>query len=261
MTILPRMNPDEMGDAFEEAQRQLAALQSQSAQFNQAIGFISSVIQTTKPYWVQLAAESGNNAVAMPILESGRATVNVITTALSTIQDQYTPPIAAAHTASLSASFFGSNTAATSSFIPLNGHTQFSVQAIPVPDFLTDKSLADRFSKLDPALGRVCAEIWESLYGTTADPERSALFMIRQTWDHFFQILAPDETVRKSEFWKEKEGPRPDLVTREERFRFAVARCIKDPNKQSMLNAACKQMLDLYGELNRAHERGEIQTE
>ena len=252
------MDPNEMLRAFERAQQQVSKLQNDSAKYTQTLGYIASVFETTKPYWVQLAAESGSNTSVIPVLESGKATITEMTTALNLIQGQYTPPISTAQTVSLSASFFGSNTAATSSLVPIVESKQFSVKAIPLEDFNTDKSLADRFSKLDPALGRVCAEIWESLYGTTADPARSALFMLRQTWDHFFQILSPDDEVRKSEFWKPKAEPKPDQVEREERFRFAVARHVKDEKKRDLLNAACKQMLTLYGKLNGAHKRGEV---
>lgn len=252
------MSPDEIRRAFEEAENTAAHLQDQYAQAARSLGQVSSVLQTTKSYWIDLAAQNGSNAVVLPILESGKATVTQISQSLASIPPERQPPLNTLLSVSLSASFFGSNTAATSSLLPINGNTQFRVEAIPIPEFSTEKSLATRFAKIDPALGKVCAEIWESLYGTTADPERSALFMIRQTWDHFFDRLAPDSEVRQSPFWTEKTGPRPDMVTREERFKFAVDRHVKDPQKQALLLAACKQMLDLYQQLNRAHERGEI---
>lgn len=252
------MNSDEIRRAFEEAEKTVTELQSQYAQAAQSLGQVSSVLYTTKPYWVQLAAQSGGNATILPILESGKATVAEISHSLASVQPHQRPPVATLQSVSLSASFFGSNTAATSSLLPLNGNTQFRVEAIPIPEFSTEKTLANRFATIDPALGKVCTEIWESLYGTLADPERSALFMIRQTWDHFFEYLAPDAEVRKSSFWTEKQGDRPDMVTREERFRFAVDRHVKDPQSKALLLAACTQMLELYQELNRAHKRGEI---
>jgi hypothetical protein len=252
------MNPDEVTRTFEEAQKIVAHLQSGYAQAAQSLGQVASVLYATKPYWVQLAGESGSNATILPILESGRATIAEISHSLATIKPEQQAPLNQLQSVSLTASFFGSNTAATSSLVPLNGNTEFRVEAIPVPEFSAEKTLADRFGKIDPALGKVCAEIWESLYGTRADPERSALFMIRQTWDHLFDRLAPDSEVRETHFWTKKNGPKPEMVTREERFKFAVDRHVKDPQKAALLLAACKQMLDLYQELNRAHERGEI---
>lgn len=252
------MSPDEIRHSFEEAEKTVNHLQNQFAQGAQFLGQVSAVLYTTKPYWIQLAAQSGSNATVIPILESGKATITEINHALVSIEPQQLPPLGTLQSVSLSASFFGSNTAATSSLVPLNGNTEFRVETIPIPEFSKEKSLASRFAKLDPALGKVCAEIWESLYGTVADPERSALFMIRQTWDHFFNCLAPDPEVRKSPFWTMKNGPKPDLVTREERFNFAVDRHIKNPRDKALLLAACKQMVELYQGLNRAHERGEL---
>jgi hypothetical protein len=251
------MDPKDMSAAFEHAQQEILNLRAHSTQFNQALGFISSVIETTKPYWVQLAAES-QSAETQQMVGSGIATITSIGNALGSIRQAYTPPVAEAQAVLITANFFGSNTAATSSLMQIADTTQFNADAIPIQDFLADRTLATRFSKLDPDLGRACGEIWDCLYGTTADPERPALFMIRQTWDHLFEILAPDEEVRQSEFWKQKDAPRQDQVTREERFRFAVTRRVADQNKKELLDAACRQMLDLYAELNRAHKRGEI---
>ena len=252
------MSPDEIKNAFDETQKTVNHLQDQFTQAAQWLGQVSSVLYTTKPYWIQLAAESGSNANVLPILESGRAAVAEINHTLASIAPQKSPSFGTLQSVFLSASFFGSNTAATSSLVPLNGNTEFRVEAIPIPEFSKEKSLAIRFAKLDPALEKVCAEIWETLYGTTADPERSALFMIRQTWDHLFNYLAPDAEVRKSPFWIQKDGPKPEMVTREERFNFAVDRHIKNPQDKGLLLAAWKQMKDLYQELNRAHERGEL---
>jgi hypothetical protein len=142
--------------------------------------------------------------------------------------------------------------------VPLTSDTQFQADAIPIADFSTEKTLAGRLALIDPALGKVCAEIWQTLYGTSADPARSALFMIRQTWDHFFHSLAPDSEVRQSPFWTKKDGDKPDMVTREERIKFAVEHRVKDPQKKALLLTTSKQMLDLYQEFNRAHQRSDI---
>src|SRR5258705_7600927 len=170
------MNPDEIRRAFEEAENNVRHLQNQYVQAAQALGQMSSVLYSTKPYWLQLAAQSGSNATVLPILESGKATVTQVTHSLASIQPERQPPLDTLHSISLTVSFFGSHTAATSSLLPLNGNTQFRVEAIPVPEFSGEKTLAERFATIDEALGKVCAEIWESLYGTVADPERSALF-------------------------------------------------------------------------------------
>lgn len=82
--------------------------------------------------------------------------------------------------------------------------------------------------------------------------------MMRQSWDHLFDYLAPDSEVRDTEFFTPKEGDKPDMVTRDERLKFTISKRIKVKNDQERLLAASKQMLSLYQELNRAHKRGEI---
>ena len=252
------MNPEEIKHEFDEAQKHAESLQNKFAKATKALGLVSSVIETTKPYWVQLAVEGNNHIGSEVILNSGVASIHQIKNALVDF-DAYAPfPLQQVNTIALSASAFGSNTAATGSLIALHDTSQFDVQAIPIPEISAEKNLADRFSALDPALGKVCGQIFENLYGTVSDPERGAFFMIRQTLDHLFNKLAPDAEVRASQFWKKKAGDKPDLVTRRERIEFAVDRHVKDPVRKNLLLTSSKQMCDLYQELNGAHERGEI---
>jgi len=123
----------------------------------------------------------------------------------------------------------------------------------------------DRFQKtsncleiIDPSLANTYKSIPEILYGTNADPARSALFMIRQSFDHLFNILASDNDVRKSTFWKRKKGDHPNQVTREERMNYALDKHITDTTAKSMLSASTKHMLTIYNQLNSAHKRGKL---
>jgi hypothetical protein len=252
------MNPEDVKREFDEAQKHSEDLKSKFAKATKALGQVSSVIETTKPYWVQLAVESNNHVGSEVILNSGVQSIHQIKDALVDFETHAPFPIDKIYNIALSASSFGSNTAATGSLITLYDSTKFDAGAIPVHEISKEKNLADRFSKLDPALGQVCAQISESLYGTTSDPERSALFMMRQTWDHLFAKLAPDAEVRASQFWTKKTGDKPDQITREERMNFAIDRHVKDSINKNLLLSSSKQMRDIYQELNKAHERGEL---
>ena len=252
------MNPEDVKREFDEAQKHASELKSQFAKAAATFGQVSLVLETTRPYWVQLAAEGANHIGSESILCSGVASVHQMKNALADFKTHAPFPVDKIYNIALSASAFGSNTAATGSLITLHDTSQFDVRAIPIPEIFEEKNLADRFSGLDPALGKVCAQIFESLYGTVSDPERAAFFMIRQTWDHLFNKLAPDAEVRASQFWKKKTGDKPDLVTRGERIEFAVDRHVKDSVSKNLLLTSSKQMCDLYQELNGAHERGEI---
>jgi Predicted pPIWI-associating nuclease len=251
------MNPEDVKREFDEAQKYANELKSKFAKATATLGQVSLVLETTKPYWVQLAAESADHIGSQPILCSGVASIHQMKNALMDFEAHAIFPTDKIYNIALSASTFGSNTAATGSLIALNDSTKFDARAIPTHE-ISEKNLANRFSKLDPALGLVCAQISESLYGTIADPERSALFMIRQTWDQLFAKLAPDAEVRASPFWTKKSSNKPDQVTREERIRFTIDRHVKDPVNKELLISTSKQMSDIYQELNRAHDRGEL---
>ena len=82
--------------------------------------------------------------------------------------------------------------------------------------------------------------------------------MLRQTWDHLFGFLAPEEDVRESPFFTLKPEPRPNQVTRLERIKFALDRHVRDAQQKALLEATSVQMIDLYNTLNAAHTRGDI---
>lgn len=128
------------------------------------------------------------------------------------------------------------------------------------PFAVTDRHASTRgkLNRLDRALVKTYDEIREVLYGTRADPERGALFLLRQSYDHFFGILAPDDEVRKSIYWMEKQGERPELVTREERIEYAANTHLPNPVIRKKLLESARHMVKVYRSLNRAHERGEL---
>jgi len=251
------MNADDIRRQFEEAEARARSLQGQHAQCAQYLGQIGSVLSSTKPYWVNLASQPSDRA--FPIIESGNAVVTQLNRSLEAVATNFLPPIGEIRSIAASAVSFSSNSVATCSFYSVpKGPLHFDVSLVPTVDYMADTGLTARFEKIDPSLASVARQIWECLYGTVSEPERSALYMMRQTLDHLFGFIAPDAAVRDTEFFVEKEGEKPDLVTREERLRFAVAKRIRDPGDQARLLAATQLMLDLYQELNRAHKRGEM---
>jgi len=118
-----------------------------------------------------------------------------------------------------------------------------------------------RFSHLSPALGKTYRGIDESLYTTTADPERSALFLARQAFDQLLDVLAPVDDVRNSPYWRsksEKEDKNPNAVWRIERIKYATSKHVKDKARANTLIAQADQILSVYNMLNKAHARGSI---
>ncbi|HVU23469.1 MAG TPA: hypothetical protein VHE13_05035 [Opitutus sp.] len=221
-------------------------------------GQVEAALGATREYWSELARTRGNEAEANSAIQSGMSNVAQISLSLSETWKKSSPPIDALRSIALTAVAYGTTTAATSELLHIPGRSDLQVTLVPNIDYQGDSNLASRLESLDPALGAIARQIWECLYATNADPERSALFMMRQTWDYFFGSLAPDQQVKKSEFFAPKQGPRPDVVSRDERIRYALDRHIRREHDRARLFASAKHALNLYDELNRAHTRGEL---
>lgn len=115
----------------------------------------------------------------------------------------------------------------------------------PPPTWPTNRTqaYADRLSKLDPELGSLLRSAWQSFYGGAENAERAAMLSMRQLYDHFFALLAPDAEVRCSGFFRSKSGDNPDQVHRKERLHFAAASQVKDEGLAEVLQAEADQIL------------------
>lgn len=118
------------------------------------------------------------------------------------------------------------------------------------------RTISEKFKKLSPALRAAYEQVWQSYHGTTADPLRGALPLMRHTFDHFFEILAPDDRVRKSVHWQRKTGDKPDQIHRRERIEYAANTHVRDPLRAETLAKSAANMLDIYDTLQAFHTRG-----
>jgi len=78
--------------------------------------------------------------------------------------------------------------------LSINEHTQL------FSSLRNDDSYAAKMSRLDPALGATYQAVNEVVYGTTHDPARGGLFLLREAFNQLFSIIAPDDEVRNSAF-------------------------------------------------------------
>ena len=135
---------------------------------------------------------------------------------------------------------------------------------LDTPSFLIpdDASIYEKLAKLSQPLANTYKEIEQVFYATNADNTRAALPMMRQAFDYFFAIIAPDNDVRVSEFWQEKlDEDKPELVTRHERIRYAIATQIKNQENAEAFVNNVDLIVKSYKVLNRLHERGELNQE
>jgi hypothetical protein len=87
------------------------------------------------------------------------------------------------------------------------------------------------------------------------------MFQARQAFDEFFQLLAPDEDVRNSKFFKRKKGLKPDQVSRSERIQYAAHFCVQDEILAESLAVQADHVVEIYKRLNKAHKRGILERE
>lgn len=213
-----------------------------------------------RPVWERLANTSIDDPDVAEVYLRGMGTLAAFRDELSEQKEQMGSIRVWVRTAVSSSDYGASATSTTASMFS-------EVEQIDVPEGLTlprygryDET-TEKLAELDPALADTHRAIREVLYGTRSDAERGALYLIRQMFDHFFGILAPDEDVRSSAYWTEKSGDGRNQVTRRERITYAAHTHICSPAKRRSLLASTDHMLQAYRALNKAHKRGALNAE
>lgn len=216
-------------------------------------GYIRDTLVRARPYYVAMAGQDPADGHA-DFVASGQQFVRSFSTELRDLSSEQSVSTDRISDAAGTAVLFGTITAAAP--MTIRGLQRFQFQTNP---FTNDKpSAVHRLSRVDPQLPATYEAIWEALYASRADPERAALFLMRQVFDHLFDKLSPDDEVRRSEHWTEKSGNQRAVVYRSERLAYAAAVHVKDRDRANTLMAAARQMLDLYQELNQAHARSTL---
>jgi hypothetical protein len=150
--------------------------------------------------------------------------------------------------------FSTASTASTSAYFVINPQM---VSLNPPFDRYSEaktKEYSAKLSKLNPELGRIHGSVWETFYGTAEAPEKNALYAMRQTFDQLFRIIAPDEEVRKSEYFIPKKSPKEkNQVYRIERLKYAANSKVKNKKLADLLTSQAKQTLEVYDKLNKLH--------
>ena len=158
----------------------------------------------------------------------------------------------------------GTSTAVASlSGMILSEVTEFVESYIRPPKFWNPQRsalYAKRLETLDPELGRLYRGVSESFWGSVENPERGALGLARQCFDHLFSVLAPDDDqIRQSRFFEEKDSDKPLTVSRVERVKFAAANRVQDKAQADFLAEQAAEMVAAYGDLQKLHARGPIE--
>ena len=245
-----------MGPMFDDLQARLDRLHSGFVDGAEAVGYTRDSMRLIRPFWEHVE-QSGDT----PMIDSGTAYLKSVVFTVEQLETETKGSFDLTRGLARSATTFGSTSVATASVA--NPEMNLSVppyQPVLVTPDRTDEYAA-KLAQVDPPLGNTYRATSQILYGTRADPERGALWEMRQSFDHFFDKLAPDEEVRNSKFWSPKSGDNPNQVTREERIQYAASRHVADKNEAKRLAAASEQMVHTHQKLNQAHKRGELDSE
>lgn len=242
---------------FDEAEESADELHKKYSDGAKLTGYIRDRLVAAKPYWVSLSEKYSNDPEVAPTVASGIDFLKAYNQELNNLNASLPYPQEKLISIIGSGEAFDVNTASIADVIPIENFN-FEHQPCPFIDHSNAESRAIQLENLDVSLAKTYLQVWEDLHSTRSDPERAALYLMRQTYDHFFAILAPDGDVRQSDVWKEKAGDKPDQVTRIERIEYAALSHISDQEKAKMMIASAKPILKVYDELNRAHKRGEV---
>lgn len=140
--------------------------------------------------------------------------------------------------------------------------TNFYIDPCPYLPDAPQAEYAAKLEQLDRALANTYRAAHRLVDLDAVDGWRAALFELRQTYDHFFGILAPDDIVRRSPWFKPKEPPRPpDAVDRIERLLFAADSFVASEEQRDALVAAGQATIAAYKSLQQAHDRHELEPE
>jgi hypothetical protein len=252
---LGEMSKEELEQILEEAIDTAKDLHDTLAAATEDVGYAHQVLASVAPRYMVLLEKAEEDASVYPILYSGAQQIKAISSHFQKIDHlagdvlgPITPFSNSTGTVSLS----------TDAAINLYD-IELANDVLPMPPLMARKSREEysiSLKNIDPPLADTYEQVWQIYFGTNADKCRASLFMMRQVFDHFFAILAPDDKVRESEYWKEKGGDKPNQIYRSERIRFAAHTQIKDVGLTSTLSASSKHISELYKAANRAHTRG-----
>jgi hypothetical protein len=251
------ITPEEFEDLFNKAESSANRVHGIFIEGSTKSGYIIESIKVSRRIYSFLVPLSYERPELREIVNDGIQYIRSLTEELDSINDRTAPIVIGLNTTANTA-----YTMLTTSGIslPIEYYRQLDQSVFEPPSFVKNKpeELALRLSSFNPIVGLAYKSSNESRYATSTDSLRAALFMMRQTYDSFFTVLAPDEKVRNSPYWIVKEGDKPNSVHREERINYAANVSIADPGLRKIILASTKSILDTYESLNRAHSRKEI---
>jgi hypothetical protein len=202
-----------------------------------AVGYARDTFRAVRPLWEKIEGTSFQHSEAATLVASSALSLVATRDWIRGIRTQTAETLEGIPEIGRSAGTFATSSCASVSLV-FTSSPSFSLPVPPPSLGDTWENYSKRFSKFDSALGDTYRAIYEALYATRANPERTALFLMRQAFDQFFGKLAPDEKVRSSKYWRRKEGDNPNQVYRRERIECAAHHYIRNEAQAEALAAS-----------------------
>jgi len=221
----PEYSQDDLDQVFKDTLEAAERIHTKIMFLAEDAGYMVQAISTAKPQLDELLNKANTDPSIYPFVASAIDTLQSIKGDLNSL-DKMTGEyfIKISPTVNSIGTFSSSTGSGTALFIPNYKQEQFS----PPPNRGLRRDYSAKLKILNPTLAKSYNQVWQIYFGTTSEPHRAALFMMRTLFDNFFAWIAPDEEVRNSKFWKIKERDKPNQIWRSERLAFALEKNIKE---------------------------------
>jgi len=253
--VFPEYSKEDLDRAFEEALAAAKRLHTKIAALAEDTGYMVNVISATKPELDGLFEKAQTDPSAYPIVASGIEYLRGLTGELNGLDEsakklvfQFRPTVNST----------GTFASSTDSGMALLNATYTTPPVLLPPNRKFREHYSAKLKGLNPTLANSYNEVWQTYLGTSSEPHRAALFMMRTLFDNFFVWLGPDEEVRKSKHWRKKESDKPNQIWRSERLAFALEKHVENNSRRAILEAESKQIGAIYEAANEAHSRGSL---
>lgn len=246
---------DDLDQVFKETLDAAKRIHSKTSSLAEDAGYIVLAISSAKPQLDELLDKANYDPSIYPIVAGAIETLRNFKGELISLDNSMGQQVIKfGPTVNSIATFYSSTGSGTALFNPDYELEEYS----PPPNRESREYYSAKLKRLNSTLANSYDEVWQTYFGTSSDPHRAALFMMRTLFDNFFAWIAPDDEVRNSKFWKIKKRDNPKQIWRSERRAFALVKNIKDNSRRTLLESQSKQISDLYEAANEAHSRGSL---
>jgi len=247
-------------ELIEDTERRLGGIQQRIAAASEQAGYAQKMISASKPYW-RSADKIFMEGTEDEILTSGYDVVQSFNEEVHSLDEQSGEFLNKVQSVMGSAHIVANSTGSTAAF---SGYP-FDFDPKPLRQFRytfdSHDEYAKRISELDSSLGQTFGGIKGAYFGSSKDGLRQALFLTRQTFDHFFDVLVKDEEVKQQSWWSPENPQEPDVVSRPQRIRYAAEKYVDDPARRQLLIDGAQHMNNVYNKLQKLHKRGSLDEE